>query len=86
MQPHEYVSTSRKDLLSKDHKIRVGIKPTSIDNWSAVLPLNYPIVSPVKINDYISKHGQMKWAPYVNSTFGAHLCFFILSLYSVPIL
>jgi hypothetical protein len=33
-------------LVKKDHKIRAGIEPTSSDNRSAVLPLNYPIFSP----------------------------------------
>jgi hypothetical protein len=47
MYPQEYVSTSTKDFIEKDHKIRVGIEPTSSDNRSAVLPLNYPIFSPV---------------------------------------
>ena len=32
-------------LAKKDHKIKVGIEPTSPDNRSDILPLNYPIFS-----------------------------------------
>jgi hypothetical protein len=42
MQPLEYVSTRKKGTVSKDHKIRTGIEPSSSDIRSVILPLRGP--------------------------------------------
>ncbi len=53
LHPHEYVFDKHERLIKKVHKIRAGIEPTSSDNRSAILPLNYLIFTPViKITAY----------------------------------
>ena len=57
LHPHEYVFDKYVRLIKKVHEIRVGIEPTSSDNRSAVLPLNYLIFAPViKITAYSRRY------------------------------
>ena len=50
-----------ESLVKKDHKIRTGIEPASSENRSVVLPLNYPIFSPVWGKDCILEHSVKNW-------------------------
>ena len=47
-------------LVKKDHKIRAGIEPTSSDNRSDILPLNYPIFSLALNINYIFEHSSRR--------------------------
>lgn len=50
---HVYVSDKHERLIQKEYEIRVGIGPTSSNNRSAILPLNYLVLSPaIKITAY----------------------------------
>ena len=47
MYPHEYALSSARDLIRKDHKIKVGVEPTSSSIRLVILPLNYLLFSSI---------------------------------------